>query len=111
MGRAIETLRHLALHRPVSKCVHDVVHGGELTLTPPLGALPEFVPVMLDLRLVPQRHLCADLLRERGARMGRGVHCWRAGSRLHGDQLHLVGLATRAIGRATGQAVNVVEDG
>lgn len=49
MGGAIETLRHLALHRPVSECVHDVIHGGKLTLTPPLGALPKFVPVMLDL--------------------------------------------------------------
>ncbi len=57
MGGAIETLGHIALHRPVSECVHDVVHRGKLTLAPPLSALPKFVPVMLDLRLVSQRHL------------------------------------------------------
>lgn len=57
MGGAIETLRHVALHRSVSECVHDVVHGGKLTLTPPLSTLTKFVPVMLDLRLVSQRHL------------------------------------------------------
>lgn len=57
VGGAIETLRRLALYRSVPECVHDVVHGGELTLAPPLSALPQFVPVMLDLRLVSQRHL------------------------------------------------------
>lgn len=57
VGGAVETLRHLTLHRSVSECVHDVVHGGKLALTPPLSALPEFVPVMLDLRLVSERHL------------------------------------------------------
>lgn len=121
MGGAVETLRHIALHWPVSKRVHDVVHRGKLTLPPPLGTLPQFVPVVLDLRLVSQRHLqeyrkvsdvrnilmvssqgathlCVDLLGEGGARLGMGV--WRARSRLHGDQLYLVGLPSGAIGRA-----------
>lgn len=57
MGGAIETLRHLALHRSIPECVHYVVHGGKLALAPSLGTLSKFVPVMLDLRLVPQRHL------------------------------------------------------
>lgn len=139
VGGAVETLRHLALHRSISEGVHDVVHGGELTLASPLGALPEFVPVVLDLRLVPQRHLgkreentgglffkdsggearwwrrgshlCADLLGQGGAQVGRGVLRQRAGPRLHGNQLHLVGLTTGSIRRTAGQPVYVVEDG
>lgn len=128
VGGAVETLRRLALQRPVSEGVHDVVHGGELALAPPLGALPEFVPVMRDLGLVSQRHLrengrtreCqpsrrrvagarrrphlgADLLGEGGAQVRRGLSR-RAGPRPHGDPLHLVG-------RAAGQTVHVVEDG
>lgn len=50
-----------------------------------------------------------DLLGEAGARLRGGVR--RAGLRLHGDQLHLVALATHAVGRAAGQPVDVVEDG
>lgn len=57
VGGAVESLSRLALHRPVSEGVHDVVHGGKLTLPSPLSALPQFVPVMLDLRLVSERHL------------------------------------------------------
>lgn len=57
VGGAVEPLSHLALHRAVSEGVHDVVHGGKLTLAPPLRSLPQFVPVMLDLRLVSERHL------------------------------------------------------
>lgn len=57
VGGAVESLSHLTLHRPVSEGIHDVVHGGKLTLPPPLSALPQFVPVMLDLRLVSKCHL------------------------------------------------------
>lgn len=57
VGGAIESLCHLALNWPVSKRVHDVIHGGKLALAPPLRSLSQLVPVMLDLRLVPQRHL------------------------------------------------------
>lgn len=57
MGGAVESLSHLALHRSVSESVHYVVHGGKLTLPPSLSALPQFVPVMLDFRLVSERHL------------------------------------------------------
>lgn len=57
MGGATEALRCLTLYRSISKCIHDVIHGWKLALTSPLGALPEFVPMMLDLRLVSQRHL------------------------------------------------------
>lgn len=49
MGGAIETLCHLALHRSIPKRIHDVVHGRKLTLAPPFGSLPQFVPVMLNL--------------------------------------------------------------
>lgn len=53
VGGAIEALRCLTLHWTVSKSIHDVIHGRELALTPPLSPLAKFVPVMLDLRLVP----------------------------------------------------------
>lgn len=39
--------------------------------------------------------LCSDLLREAGAGLRCGV--WWAGLWLHGNQLHLVALATQAI--------------
>lgn len=53
VGGAIEALRCLTLHRTISKSIHDVIHGGELALTPPLSPLAKLVPVVLDLRLVP----------------------------------------------------------
>lgn len=49
VGGAVETLCDIALHRSISKRIHDVVHGGKLALAPPLGTLSEFVPMMLDL--------------------------------------------------------------
>lgn len=57
VGGAIEPLCHFTLDWSVPKGVHDVVHGGKLTLAPPLSPLTQLVPVVLDLRLVSQRHL------------------------------------------------------
>lgn len=55
-------------------------------------------------------HLSVDLLSEGGAWLGGGVQ-GRAGAWLHGDELHLVGLATGAVRRGARKAVNMVKDG
>ena len=48
VGGAIEPLCHRALNRTLPEGVHDVVHGREIALAPPLGALTQLVAVVLD---------------------------------------------------------------
>ena len=57
VGGAIQPLRGHVLRLGVPEGVQDVVHGRELALAAALGALTQLVAVVLDLGLVPQRHL------------------------------------------------------
>lgn len=71
LGLRVHDLVHLSLRFLVdlilifSVCreTSDVVHGGEVVVALPLGTQADLVPVVLDLRLVPQGHL--DLWRKR----------------------------------------------
>ena len=57
VGGAVETLHRPPMFLAVPKGIQDVVHRRELTLAPPLSPLTQLVPVVFNLRLVPQGDL------------------------------------------------------